>query len=76
MYVMCLQNDTTIEYTTDPREAVQGADVIVTDTFVSMGLEDEKEKRLKDFTGFQVNEEVSSPATTQFLTPRELYWFL
>ena len=40
--------------TTDPKEAVAGADVIVTDTWVSMGMEEEKAKRLKDFDGYQV----------------------
>nr|XP_039252138.1 ornithine carbamoyltransferase, mitochondrial-like isoform X1 [Styela clava] len=45
---------TRIEYTTDPVEAVQGANVIVTDTWVSMGQEEEKQRRLKDFAGYQV----------------------
>ncbi|KAF8130638.1 Aspartate/ornithine carbamoyltransferase [Boletus edulis] len=40
----------------DPREAVNGADVVVTDTWISMGQEAEKEQRLKDFAGYQVTE--------------------
>ncbi|KAG5460864.1 MAG: Aspartate/ornithine carbamoyltransferase [Olpidium bornovanus] len=40
----------------DPREAVDGADVIVTDTWISMGQESEKAQRLADFTGFRVCE--------------------
>uniref|UniRef100_A0A1I8FK13 ornithine carbamoyltransferase n=1 Tax=Macrostomum lignano TaxID=282301 RepID=A0A1I8FK13_9PLAT len=44
---------TQLVLTRDPAEAVRGADVIVTDTFVSMGAEAEKERRLKDFKGFQ-----------------------
>ncbi len=32
--------------------------MIVTDTWVSMGQETEAEKRLKDFKGYQVNNEV------------------
>jgi ornithine carbamoyltransferase len=39
----------------DPREAVRLADVVVTDTWVSMGQEEDKQKRLKDFAGFEVD---------------------
>ncbi len=39
----------------DPREAVQGAHVIYTDTWVSMGAEAERRARLSKFEGFQVN---------------------
>jgi len=45
-------------YTNDPKEAVKGADVVTTDTWVSMGQEDEKEKRIKDFAGYEVNSEL------------------
>ncbi|EIM79170.1 ornithine carbamoyltransferase [Stereum hirsutum FP-91666 SS1] len=40
----------------DPKEAVKGADVVVTDTWISMGQEAEKEERLKAFEGYQVTE--------------------
>ncbi len=36
-------------------EAVKGADVINTDVWVSMGQEEEREKRISDFTGFQLS---------------------
>lgn len=39
----------------DPREAVDGADVVVTDTFTSMGQEAEHDKRLAQFRGYQVD---------------------
>ncbi|KAI0443171.1 putative ornithine carbamoyl transferase [Xylaria telfairii] len=42
-----------------PEEAVKDADVIVTDTWVSMGQEEEAQKRLKAFAGFQVTEELA-----------------
>lgn len=38
-----------IELTLDPKKAVKDADIIYTDTFVSMGLEAERKKRLKIF---------------------------
>ncbi len=39
----------------DPKEAVKNADVVTTDTWISMGQEDEKTKRIKDFKGFIVD---------------------
>ncbi|KAF5334485.1 hypothetical protein D9611_013794 [Ephemerocybe angulata] len=42
----------------DPKEAVKGADVVVTDTWISMGQEAEKAERLKAFEGYQVTEEM------------------
>jgi len=44
------------ELTTDPRAAVRYADVVYTDTFVSMGQEEEEAKRLHAFSGYEVNE--------------------
>ncbi|KAF2142446.1 uncharacterized protein K452DRAFT_227090 [Aplosporella prunicola CBS 121167] len=42
-----------------PEEAVKGADVLVTDTWVSMGQEEEKARRLKAFEGFQITSELA-----------------
>lgn len=44
---------------TSPEEAVADADIIVTDTWVSMGQEDEAQKRLRDFEGFQVTADLA-----------------
>jgi ornithine carbamoyltransferase len=51
-----------VAQTSDPRAAVAEADVIYTDTWVSMGQEQEKEKRRKDFAGFEVNTELVAAA--------------
>lgn len=42
-----------------PEEAVADADIIVTDTWVSMGQEEEAKKRLRDFEGFQVTNDLA-----------------
>ena len=39
----------------DPKKAVQDANIVYTDTWVSMGMEEEKKKRLEDFKGFIVD---------------------
>lgn len=40
----------------DPKEAITGATVVTTDTWVSMGQEAEKAKRIADFQGFMVDD--------------------
>jgi ornithine carbamoyltransferase len=44
----------TAEVMVDPEEAVRGADVVVTDTWVSMGKEEEAADRLAAFSGYAV----------------------
>ena len=44
-----------ITITNDPKEAITGSTVVTTDTWVSMGQEEQKEKRLKDFNGYIVD---------------------
>jgi ornithine carbamoyltransferase len=41
--------------TTDPKEAVQGADVVYTDVWASMGQEEERARRLKDLAPYRVD---------------------
>lgn len=49
-------NGVSLSFLRDPKEAAVGADIVYTDTFVSMGQEEEKQKRLHDFKGYQVDE--------------------
>jgi ornithine carbamoyltransferase len=46
----------------DPIAAISGADVVVTDTWISMGQEAEKAKRIADFTGYTIDAEMMSKA--------------
>lgn len=48
-------NGGALHRTVDAADAVKGADVVVTDTWVSMGQEDEYRKRVADFAGYQVD---------------------
>lgn len=56
--VVELNCDKDIAWSEDPLEAVHGADLVVTDTWISMGQEAEAQQRLKDFEGYQVTEEM------------------
>jgi ornithine carbamoyltransferase len=58
-----------VRQTNDPGVAVLDADIIYTDTWVSMGQEEEKQKRRADFAGFQVNAELvkSAPANVKIM---------
>ena len=60
------KNGTSIEYTHDSKQASKGANVLVTDTFVSMGEEFAKEAKLKQFEGFQINKELADLADPNF----------
>jgi len=55
-----------LEITNDPKEVIKNAEVINTDVWVSMGQEEEKNKRIIAFKEFQVNEkllELASPSS-------------
>ena len=52
------ESNTKLDITDDIKKAVNNADVIYTDVWVSMGDEEEQEKRMNDFMPFQVNEEL------------------
>jgi ornithine carbamoyltransferase len=46
---------TQVSLTHNPKEAAHGADIVVTDTWASMGQESEKAERLKAFQGYKVD---------------------
>lgn len=46
-----------------PQDAVAGADLVVTDTWTSMGDDDDRQARLKAFSGYQVNAKLMAKAT-------------
>ena len=48
--------------TNDPEKAIAGADIVYTDTWVSMGMEAEKEERQRVFMPYQVNKELFAKA--------------
>ncbi len=63
---IALQTGATLEFSTDPMEAVKGADVIYTDVWVSMGEPDEVwAERIHDLQPYQVNKAVMQQAGPQ-----------
>ncbi len=56
------QTGSVLTFTQDPSEAVTGADVVCTDTWVSMGQEAEKAERIKIFKDYQVNSQLFGKA--------------
>jgi len=51
-----------VEITRDPMEAVEGADVVYTDVWASMGQEDQAEAREQIFAAYQVNDALMAAA--------------
>ncbi len=48
----------------DPMDAVRNADIVVTDTWASMGQEEEKEKRVKAFENYRVDQKLMRHANS------------
>ena len=57
------QAATRVVVTRDPREAVEGADVVNTDVWTSMGQEEEAQKRIRDFQGYYVDDALMGRAS-------------
>ena len=64
---MAKESGAKLIFTHSPQEAVTGATVVTTDTWASMGQEDEKEERVKAFKGFIVDEALMSLAQKEAL---------
>ena len=56
-----------IDVMSNPFQAAEGADVIYTDTWVSMGQEEEKEQKEKIFLPYQVNDKLAEKANKDWL---------
>lgn len=56
-----------VELIRDPKDAVKGADLIVTDVWASMGQEDEQEQRMRKFADYQVSREMLDLANPDVL---------
>ncbi|XP_072300772.1 ornithine transcarbamylase, mitochondrial [Eucyclogobius newberryi] len=57
---------TQLVLTADPMEAAHDSNVLVTDTWVSMGQEEEKKRRLADFEGYQITMQTGSVAKSDW----------
>ncbi len=60
------QNGAQLIQTNDPAEAAEQADFLYTDVWVSMGEDEEKEQRLHDFEGFEINDQLAANAKADY----------
>jgi ornithine carbamoyltransferase len=61
------RNKCAVELGRDPKEAVKGAHVVYSDVWVSMGQEKETAKRIKEFKGYQINEDLVKSADKDYI---------
>lgn len=54
-------------HTESPEEAIEQADIVVTDVWTSMGQEEEQKKRMQELTAYQVNEALCSHAKEDYI---------
>jgi len=64
--------ETKMDWYENPTKAVNEADVIYTDKWVSMGMESEQKIRIKDFKGYQVTKELISSANKNVLIMHDM----
>ena len=56
------QTGGSVQVVSDPRAAIVDADVVTTDTWISMGQEADKEQRVRDFAGYTIDSELMKRA--------------
>lgn len=61
------RNGGEVKVTNDPKEAVQGADIVYTDVWASMGKEKEREERIMIFKPYQVNSNLVKGAKGDYI---------
>lgn len=61
------ENGAEIELMNDPEKAAEDADILYTDVWVSMGDEEEKERRMKDFEGFKIDTDLVEHADDEVI---------
>jgi len=59
------RQESVMKWEENPNLAVNNADIIYTDKWVSMGMEEEEEIRIKDFANYQVNNKLISSAKNE-----------
>ena len=64
MKELVADNKQRVQLYNSPEQAVSGADLVVTDTWISMGQEEEKQKRVEAFTGYRVDHQMMAEANS------------
>lgn len=59
---LLMENSGRVDITHNPATALENADLVVTDTWASMGQEEEKQERIRAFNGYQVDEALMESA--------------
>ena len=67
-----MDHGATARQVNNPQDAVEGADVVYTDVWVSMGNEAETQQRLRDFHGYQVNSKLMELANPDAIFMHDL----
>lgn len=60
-------NDCHITLTNDPEEAIDQADVVITDVWASMGQEDEQTERMEQLAPYQINQALCEKAKPNYI---------